>query len=295
MTKETIFQMKSISDTIPQQNDLYFRMCGTTYPNRSYVIQRPQSNVSCIEYIVSGQGTVNVNGRSFVAKAGDTYFLPQGADHHYFSDKKQPWEKVWINLSGSFPLQLAKLWGIEGVYHFPGLDTSDLFSKLHYHAEHPEQANTAAKCTALITELIYRMSEAHFAPEQKKLTAVEKMLRYVEQHETEPIRLEQLADVCEKSPSQAERLFHKEMGMPIYRYVLGRKIELARQLLTETGMPVRDIAAYLSFDDEFYFSGLFSRKTGMSPTQYRKTNGKGEQPKPKAPQRKRPKDDIVLL
>ena len=128
-------------------------------------------------------------------------------------------------------------------------------------------------------------------------TPVEKMLRYIEQHETEAIRLEQLAEICEKSPSQAERIFHKEMGMPIYRYVLGRKIELARQLLTETGMPVRDIASYLSFDDEFYFSGLFSRKVGMSPTQYRKSNGK-EIPKP-TPKRESPRrqreDDIVLL
>ena len=270
MTRETIFQMKSISDTVPQQNDLHFHMCGTTYPNKSYMIQRLQSSVSCIEYIVSGQGTVTVNGKTFEAKAGDTYFLPQGADHYYASDKKQPWEKVWINLSGGYPLQLAKLWGIEGVSHFPGLDTSDLFSKLHYYAEHPEQANAASKCTALVTELFYRMSESHFAPAQKKLTAVEKMLRYIEQHETEAVRLEQLAAVCEKSPSQAERLFHKEMGMPIYRYVLGRKIELARQLLSETGMSVRDVASYLSFEDEFYFSGLFRRKTGFSPTQYRK-------------------------
>ena len=65
-------------------------------------------------------------------------------------------------------------------------------------------------------------------------------------------------------------LFRAEMGMPPYRYVLERKIELARQLLSETGMSVRDIASYLSFEDEFYFSGLFRRKTGFSPTQYRK-------------------------
>ena len=35
-------------------------------------------------------------------------------------------------------------------------------------------------------------------------------------------------------------------------------------------MPIRDIASYLSFEDEFYFSGLFRRKVGVSPSKYRK-------------------------
>ena len=102
------------------------------------------------------------------------------------------------------------------------------------------------------------------------------MLAYIEQHETDVIRLEQIASACGKSPSQSERLFRQEMGLPPYRYVLNRKIDLACQLLRETGMSVRDIAAYLSFDDEFYFSGLFRRKMGQSPTQYRKNESSQE-------------------
>jgi len=292
---ETIFQMKSISDAIPASSDLHLHMCGTTYPNRNYLINRPRSHVACIEYIVSGKGHVQVGDQSFVAQAGDTYFLPQGADHHYFSDKKDPWEKIWINLSGEFLRNLSALYGIEGKLHFPGLDISDLLNKLQYYAAHPEQRDAAEKCSALILEIFFRMADITFSDSQKKLSPVEKMLRYIEQHETEPIRLEQLADVCEKSPSQAERIFHKEMGMPIYRYVLGRKIDLAKRLLTETGMPVRDIAAYLSFDDEFYFSGLFSRKVGVSPTQYRKTNGKETPPPLRRPTPRRQEEDIVLL
>ena len=75
-------------------------------------------------------------------------------------------------------------------------------------------------------------------------------------------------------PSQAERLFRAETGIPPYRYYLDRKLELACQLLRETGMSVRDIASYLSFQDEFYFSGLFRRKIGVSPIQYRKQSVK---------------------
>jgi AraC-like DNA-binding protein len=63
--------------------------------------------------------------------------------------------------------------------------------------------------------------------------------------------------------------------MPPYRYALLRKIELAKQLLSETAMSVKEIASYLSFEDEFYFSGLFRQKTGHSPTGYRKAMTEG--------------------
>jgi AraC-like DNA-binding protein len=36
-------------------------------------------------------------------------------------------------------------------------------------------------------------------------------------------------------------------------------------------MTVREVAAYLSFEDEFYFSGLFRRKIGTSPSRYRES------------------------
>ena len=46
----------------------------------------------------------------------------------------------------------------------------------------------------------------------------------------------------------------------------------------------REIADYLSFSDEFYFSGLFRRKVGMSPTGYRESGGAGAAPPDSTPQ-----------
>ena len=268
--KEKIFYMKAISDRLPPQLDLRFHLCGTTYPHRSYLINRPQSNVCCIEYVVSGGGEVQVGDKHFSPRAGDTYFLPQNSDQYYFCDRKDPWEKIWVNLSGSFVKALSIQYGVDGVLHFPSLDTSDLLLKIQYYAARPESDHAPEKCTALINDLFFRMSRSISVTEPPKRTPVQAMLAYIEQHETDVIRIEQLAAVCKRSPSQAERLFRSEVGIPPYRYVLNRKMELACRLLVETGMSVRDIASYLSFEDEFYFSGLFRRKMGISPIQYRK-------------------------
>lgn len=274
MLKETIFQMRTINEGIPPQLDLRFHLCGTTYPNKNYAINRPDSNVACLEFIIAGTGQVHAGEVTFAPRAGDTYFLPAGISHHYASDRREPWEKIWINLSGSYLEELSARFGIAGLYHFPMLDTSDLLQKFQYYAQRPDRLDTAEKCVGLITQLFFRMSVAGHASAQHTRTPVQLMLDYIAQHETDSIRLEQLALVSGKSPSQAERLFRAATGTPPYRYVLNRKIELACQLLTETGMPIRDIASYLSFDDEFYFSGLFRQKKGLSPTQYRKNASK---------------------
>ena len=182
MLKEKIFQMKAVSEGLPQQLDLRFHMCGTTYPNRNYLINRPASPICCIEYIVSGCGHVQVGDRQFSPHAGDTYFLSQGLDHFYASDRKEPWEKIWVNLSGSFVDRLAEMYGVQNIFHFPGLDTSDLLLKLQYYAARPEATNVTEKCTALINDLLFRMSRAISATEPQKRTPVPAMIAYIEQH-----------------------------------------------------------------------------------------------------------------
>jgi AraC-like DNA-binding protein len=270
MQKEKIYQLGHIDFSASPLPDLHLQMCGTTYPNRNYSIHRPVASIACIEYIVSGTGTVWVDGEQFSPVAGDTYFLPAGISHDYFSDKRDPWEKIWINVSGELAERLAALYRVSDTHYYPALDTSDLLLKFQYYAEHPDTENLEERCISLLNSLFCRMARSLYAPRKSACTPVERMLDYISRHETDVIRIEQLADVCERSPSQAERLFRKEMGIPPYRYVLDRKLALAKQLLRETGMPIRDIASYLSFEDEFYFSGLFRRKVGVSPSKYRK-------------------------
>ena len=129
----------------------------------------------------------------------------------------------------------------------------------------------AAKCTGIMTEAFTRMALSLTAQPDLPLSPAQELRRYIDRHITEPLRTEQLAALIGRSVSQAQRLFAAEYGTPLYRYVLDRKLALACRLLRETGMTVREVAAYLSFEDEFYFSGLFRRKIGTSPSRYRES------------------------
>ncbi|MCC2686893.1 MAG: hypothetical protein K0R75_3792 [Paenibacillaceae bacterium] len=59
------------------------------------------------------------------------------------------------------------------------------------------------------------------------------------------------------------------MSLPVYQYVLAKKIETAKLMLQDTQLHINEIAMQLGFSDSQYFSNFFKKKTGISPSQFR--------------------------
>ena len=108
----------------------YVEMCGVSYCDGSYVIDRKKSGFFVIEYVVSGKGTVIEDGISSVATAGDVYFLRAGRAHHYYSDKSDPWVKIWMNFGGELVRSTIGSYSLDRdtVFHAPEL--RELFERI---------------------------------------------------------------------------------------------------------------------------------------------------------------------
>ncbi len=74
------------------------------------------------------------------------------------------------------------------------------------------------------------------------------------------------------SKAHLVRVFKKSTGLPPQRYFNRLKMDTARDLLKRTDMSLARIAEQLSFCDEFYFSRVFKKYTGVSPHHFRKLN-----------------------
>ena len=72
-----------------------------------------------------------------------------------------------------------------------------------------------------------------------------------------------------RSGVQTIRIFRQAYGITPYQFLLGQKLTAACELLTHSHQSVKEIADYLGFADEFYFSRLFKQKIGVSPSNYR--------------------------
>jgi AraC family transcriptional regulator of adaptative response / DNA-3-methyladenine glycosylase II len=87
--------------------------------------------------------------------------------------------------------------------------------------------------------------------------------------------LEDIADQFELSSRQIRRIVQKELGVPPIQLLLTRRLLLAKQLLTETTLPVTEIAFASGFSSLRRFNDAFSTRYRMPPTRLRKKATEG--------------------
>ena len=87
--------------------------------------------------------------------------------------------------------------------------------------------------------------------------------------------LEEIADQFELSSRQIRRIVQKELGVPPIQLLLTRRLLLAKQLLTETTLPVTEIAFASGFSSLRRFNDAFSTRYRMPPTRLRKKASEG--------------------
>lgn len=261
---EEIYTINQKSET---KDIISLQICGTTFPDKSYKIERKRSRVACIEYIESGRGTVNIDGKTFYPRTGDSYFLQAGKDQHYFSDPTDPWKKHFINLSGRLLDSLAEGYGVGEVSYFEGLDLSDELGKI---LELSKSGNdSCAEIVAVLNKIFLKM-HSHIKNASEPFSIEAEMKDFLNTQITQRFDLSMLCKHVSRSESRTIRLFKNAYGVTPYAYVLGKKIDLAKKLLDNTNLTVKQIADKLCFADEYYFSNLFKNKVGVSPAGYRK-------------------------
>jgi len=109
-------------------------------------------------------------------------------------------------------------------------------------------------------------AEATTALRHKK--EYEAVSAYIEAHLTEGLTLERIARDNSMSVSKLKVLFHSENGGGAIAYIIDRKLERAKILLREEEFSVTETAFSLGFSSVHYFSRLFKKKNGISPTEW---------------------------
>jgi AraC-like DNA-binding protein len=98
----------------------------------------------------------------------------------------------------------------------------------------------------------------------------ERVLRYIDAHFDKRITPRDVAIAMNYSLCHLTHITRKTLGCSIGELILGRRLELARQLLEESLAPIAWIATRAGFTDIAHFSRRFSQQMGASPSQWRK-------------------------
>lgn len=93
---------------------------------------------------------------------------------------------------------------------------------------------------------------------------------YINLNLSSPLGLKNIAELFNVNPSYLSTLFKKEMGATLTDYVNKQRIDAALKLLNTGDMQVQDIAYYVGISDVNYFTKLFKKQVGYTPSSYRK-------------------------
>ena len=98
--------------------------------------------------------------------------------------------------------------------------------------------------------------------------AAKTIYEYLEQHATENLSLNEIADGTFFSPSYVKRVFKKYTDKTVFEVLTEIKIKKAKQLLRD-GKSVKETAELLSFCNSAYFAACFKKVTGVTPSKFR--------------------------
>ncbi|MEK6796536.1 MAG: AraC family ligand binding domain-containing protein [Spirochaetota bacterium] len=237
-------------------------------------------NYHLFHYVLSGHGSVAIDGREWSLTRGSGFFFFPGQYHDYGADADDPWGYAWIAFDGADAKALLTRIGIS--------KERPIFTRRYSPA-------VASLMESIVTELgakragydlsvhakffsLFSMmagtrgvspsdtdANAHESPR------VRSMLSYISSHLNGDCTVRAAAESAGLDETYGSKLFKRATGQTMRDYILSLRIGSAKNMLRSSRMDVAGIAEAAGFHEYAVFARLFRRKTGMTPTQFRAT------------------------
>lgn len=134
-----------------------------------------------------------------------------------------------------------------------------------------EQVGTASSIVRRVSQLLAESAEeGNISDVGTVHPEVAKAVLYIHKHYGSKITLDEVAKHAGLNKEYISRLFIKEMGINMFKYILDLRMSTAgRLMLSNPEMLIKDVAAAVGFDNQYFFSTKFKEYFGVSPNQYR--------------------------
>lgn len=133
-----------------------------------------------------------------------------------------------------------------------------------------DEAPSEADCSQMIHRLLCLLLLGEHPRPRDPNDSIAQAIRYMNQHLLEPLSVQQVAQAVNLSASHFSRQFKARTGYSPYEYIVLRRIDRAKYLLTSTRQSIKEIAYQIGYNSEENFIHSFQKHVGISPGLFRK-------------------------
>ena len=253
---------------------LYVELAGYTSPRNTYRVDRTISYspvMYVLEYVTAGKGYIVFNGKQYAVEKGDFYMVNTTHPHYYYADPDDPFEKVWINVYGTFMDHITEALNLEPIT-VCRVDVSENFKEIHNVLKWKNAYEVSEMTEQIAVQLFRLLYRVHIGMRVSK-THSDRYLQisnYIKMHITDGVNISRVCADNYISKSTLYRLFREERGISPTAYIKNMKVNIAATILKTTNLEIPEIIRQLDFYDYSHFSRIFSSVKGCSPIAYRK-------------------------
>lgn len=246
---------------------LNINSCGKLFNEEYKLLRKNGRSDYHLLYVRSGSCKAVFDGEEYTLTEGNfVLYYPYQTQEYSFD--KAGCTTLWMHFSGKAALEILSELNIKsGVYQsgFPD-NAAAVFEELirEFHLKH--YMHHSAENALLIYLLTVLSRHIHTVQDTGDIGRVIMLMNISFDI---PYNSEPYAKMCALSQSRFSHKFKEVTGEVPSKYFIKIKMEKARELLKFSNLSVSEIAERVGYDNALYFSRLFKKYTGLSPTEYR--------------------------
>ncbi len=237
-------------------------------------------------YVFAGHGTFIINNQQYTVTEGDLFIAHPHCYHEIISSEESPlsiyfWSyTLSINDVNTDTTQLLDAFANSSEFISQRLSQIPVIIDLLIDEVRRREAGYIQSLEALTTKLLLETARsvtnvtANTDLENDiQSTVVREVIQYLKDNYAQPIRIRDIATQVHMSERHVSRLFLKATNKTIKTYLTDLRLDKACNLLLQMNVPITEVAEQTGYPDMRYFSTLFRRQFGITPSAFRHQHG----------------------
>lgn len=270
----------SILDVKDKNKPLIVTACGTyhLYTHPKLPTWRPRGRLDFqLLYIAAGKAHFHFGDREEIVTAGHMVLYRPKEPQKYEYYREDQTEVYWVHFTGGDVTNILRSYGMTSdrkvFYCGSGLEYQNHFrtmiQELQTCKEHYQEVLEMHLRQIFISIHRYLTTDDGIGNSQI-VEAIDKCRTYFNEHYNEEICIEEYAVSQGMSTSWFIRNFKQYVGVTPMQYILSIRIKNAEELLKNPQYNISEISQIVGYDNPLYFSRVFKKAKGLSPSDYRK-------------------------